>query len=782
MSPPSSDSSSAQKVSASQKPSRRAALLAWLLVALMAPASVGAAESAKASRHPGLAEQLNFESSRPGTLPTGWFGDPAGTLFADGTVVHSGRWSARIERGPNSPEGFSVLTRSLPVDFSGRTIELKGYLRTEAVGGFAGLWMRQDGDTPNLAFDNMSSRRLKGTTGWTEYSLTLPLKAEAKLLAFGALVQGTGKVWVDDLQLLVDGKPLIDAPRKEPAKTVLDRDHEFDGGSKIALESMTDLQVRNIALLGKVWGFLKYHHPRVTAGLEHWDYALFRVMPSVLAAPDDDAARAALFRWIDSLGEVAPCTDCADLRKTDLHFGPGLDWLGNDELLGADLGQRLRSIHRNRANGAQFYIAQVLGVKNPEFRNEPAYAGLDLPDAGFQLLGLFRFWNIIEYWFPYRDVLGEDWNAVLREFVPRIALARDADAYQRELMALIGKAHDSHANLWSSLRVRPPVGDSQLPVSLRFIENQAVVSGYDVAGVGRKSGLQVGDIVTELDGVKVARLVEEWSPFYAAGNEPTRLRDIARHLFRGKTGPATVRVLRDGETLDLKAERVLAGELDLTGFGARDLRGDTFRLLSDQVAYLKLSSVKADAVAGYVEAAQKTKGLIVDIRNYPSEFVVFALGSLLVPKPTDFARFTVCDLANPGAFHWGASVSLEPAKPRYTGKVVVLVDESTQSQAEYTSMALRAAGAVIVGSTTAGADGNVSGFGLPGGLSSAISGIGVFYPDKTPTQRVGIVPDVVIRPSVAGIRAGRDEVLEEAVRQILGPAEARTVLESLPKR
>jgi C-terminal processing protease CtpA/Prc len=100
---------------------------------------------------------------------------------------------------------------------------------------------------------------------------------------------------------------------------------------------------------------------------------------------------------------------------------------------------------------------------------------------------------------------------------------------------------------------------------------------------------------------------------------------------------------------------------------------------------------------------------------------------------------------------------------------VILVDERSLSQAEYTAMAFRAArGAIVVGSQTAGADGNVSAFVLPGGLQTMISGIGVFYPDKTPTQRIGIVPDVEVRPTIAGIRAGRDEVLEEAVRQITG--------------
>jgi C-terminal processing protease CtpA/Prc len=102
--------------------------------------------------------------------------------------------------------------------------------------------------------------------------------------------------------------------------------------------------------------------------------------------------------------------------------------------------------------------------------------------------------------------------------------------------------------------------------------------------------------------------------------------------------------------------------------------------------------------------------------------------------------------------------------------VIVLVDEVSQSQAEYTAMAFRAAGAVIVGSTTAGADGNVSAIPLPGGRRSMISGIGVFYPDKRATQRIGIVPDVVVTPTIAGIGAGRDEVLEAAIRQIVGPA------------
>ena len=187
------------------------------------------------------------------------------------------------------------------------------------------------------------------------------------------------------------------------------------------------------------------------------------------------------------------------------------------------------------------------------------------------------------------------------------------------------------------------------------------------------------------------------------------------------------------------------------------------------VAYLKLSSVVAEEASGYIRRAAGAEVLVIDIRNYLSEFVVFRLGQHLATKRTEFARFTGIDLCNPGAFVWSNPVALEPTEPTYMGSVVILVDEISLSQAEYTAMAFRGApSAVVVGSMTAGADGNISQIPLPGGMSTLMSGIGVFYPDGTPTQRVGIVPDLVVRPSIAGIREGRDEVLEVGVSYALG--------------
>jgi hypothetical protein len=85
-----------------------------------------------------------------------------------------------------------------------------------------------------------------------------------------------------------------DLPKVSRPKTILDQDHEFDAGSGVSVSGLSSVQVKNLVLLGKVWGFLKYHYPEITNGKRHWDYDLFRVLPAVLAAGDRAAANSPL--------------------------------------------------------------------------------------------------------------------------------------------------------------------------------------------------------------------------------------------------------------------------------------------------------------------------------------------------------------------------------------------------------------------------------------------------------------------------------------------------------
>lgn len=742
-----------------------AALAAWASMLVLSPRSVLAATSSAPPST--LADTLSFEFADSKGAPAGWYVWRA-PLARDTAIFHVGRAAARIDRNSSSIAEFSAFSRRLDADFAGDTLELRGWLRTQNVDGHAGLWLREDAKGGGVVeFDNMEDRKLQGTTAWTEYRVSLPLDSKARTIVFGGLLTGTGTVWLDEIRLLVDGKPVAEAPRivRKPPPAELDR--EFDSGSRASAAELAAAPVENLALLGRVWGFLKYHHPDVAQGKRNWDYELFRVLPSVAKAKDRAGAQAAIVRWIDRVGLPSACRSCAKAPHSPV-LDPPIAWIHDQKLLGKDLRARLARVYRDRSAEPEQYYVAFQGAKNPDFSNEAAYKENPYPDAGYRLLALYRFWNVIEYWFPYRDVMKENWNAAVAEFIPRVIAARDRDEYRLAMIDLVARVHDSHANAWDALEARPPRGGCSLPVVIRAVGDRFVVAYTDSAR-GAASGLRVGDELLSLDGAAVDSLARAWAHHHGASNEPTLRRNIGRSITRGPCGACRVAFDRGNGRQEVTANRDSSSAMNFKAGFTHDLSGPTFRKLANDVAYLKLSSVVADSAASYVQRAAGTRCLVIDIRNYPSEFMVFALGQHLVDRRTAFVKFTRGDAANPGAFVWTDSIFIDPAPPHYAGKIVILVDDATQSSAEYTSMAFRSVpGALVVGSTTAGADGNVSQVPLPGGIHGMISGIGVFYPDGRPTQRIGIVPDLVVHPTVEGIRGGRDEVLEAALEAVLG--------------
>ena len=154
------------------------------------------------------------------------------------------------------------------------------------------------------------------------------------------------------------------------------------------------------------------------------------------------------------------------------------------------------------------------------------------------------------------------------------------------------------------------------------------------------------------------------------------------------------------------------------------------------------------------------------MRCYPSDFMVFSFGPYLLPEAKPFVKFTMGSFHTPGIFTFGRNISIGSANPNYyKGKIILIVNESTQSQAEYTSMTFKTAPNItVIGSTTAGADGNLSSIVLPGNIYTGISGVGIYYPDGKETQQVGIVPDLQVTPTIQGIISGKDELLEKAVQ------------------
>lgn len=525
-------------------------------------------------------------------------------------------------------------------------------------------------------------------------------------------------------------------------------------------------QIRNLTTWIQVWGFTKYHHPQATSGARDWDAEFVKLLVPMTKASADAAADNEIIRWLNALGPVAGCGPCAKSVGAAIT-APTEDWLAS-EGMAPQLRTKLKQIYDYRPVAQeQHYVKAKAGVGNAVFPNESSIGSP--ADPATRLLTLARYWNVIRYWFPYRNLIARDWNNALEAYVPDFASADKEAAYIGAIYRLVGELGDGHsavsAKATSTLNA-PATSTTRLcllPVDWRFSGERLTV--YRDA----RENLKRGDVVLAIDGVPIATLEQRLEQTRRASLNASQLNRSENFILAGKCQAATLTVKRGVAIKSIELTRIPAAEgFAMIGSKSHDRAGASFQLLPNNVAYLKLSNIKRSDIPAYMERARSTRGLIVDIRAYPAEFVPFALGQFFARIDTPFVKITRPDLQTPGAFNWSEPVLIKPAvdaKP-LTIPLVVLVDAASVSQSEYTAMALRAVGGRIVGSTTAGADGNLTTLPLPTGETAAFSGIGIFYPDGQPTQRIGIVPDIFVEPTPEGVAAGRDEVLEAALKLI----------------
>jgi len=707
---------------------------------------------------------LGFENQSDTTsLSDGWFKWGDFELKTD-SHSHSGTKSGKITSIESSD--FGGIAYNIPANYSGKKIRLEGFMKIKNVeNGFAGLVLRIDGNAGSLAFDNMQSQDVKGTKDWQKYSITLDYPEEAMNIYVAGILTGDGEAWFDDFTLSIDGESVQTLKEVEKVHLKAQLDKEFDNGSLIQLKNLTHENYDNLELLGRVWGFLKYHHPEIAKGNYNWDYELFRVLPKYLEAKNDGDRDQFIIDWINDLGEIKRCENCKPIDKK-AYLKPDLKWIENQNKA---LKDKLLFVYKNRSQGKQYYIDMAEGVGNPVFKNESPYTEMNYPDDGFRLLSLFRYWNMIHYYFPYNKMMDKEWSTVLRAYIPIFLTTENELDYEMAALQIIGDVQDTHANLWGGDdKIDEWKGVNYPPVHLRFIENKWVITDYYNEELQKETGLNIGDIITKIDGVPVDEIVKEKSDYYPASNLPAKLRDLGPDLLRSSAPEIEIEFISDNDKVQTKILKLYSADsLNLFNW-YKKCDEKSFKMLDNNIGYVTLQTIKDEDISKIKEQFKDTKGIIIDIRNYPSTFVPFSLGSFFVSSSTPFVKFTAGNIDHPGEILFTKKLEIPSEGETYQGKLIVLVNELSQSQAEYTAMAFRAGdNTTILGSTTAGADGNVSTIMLPGGFRTMISGIGVYYPNGDETQRVGIVPDIEVHPTIEGIRQGKDELIEKAIEVIL---------------
>ena len=144
-------------------------------------------------------------------VPEGWI--LAGTAPQDYQVSvlpekREGNNVVLLESVANpNPSKFGTLSQYCSADqYLGKRVRMTGYLKSENVKNWAGMWFRVDDSKQkdlSLSFDNMSDRPIKNTTDWKKYEIVLDVPQQAGAMAFGVLLEGSGKVWISGISFEV---------------------------------------------------------------------------------------------------------------------------------------------------------------------------------------------------------------------------------------------------------------------------------------------------------------------------------------------------------------------------------------------------------------------------------------------------------------------------------------------------------------------------------------------------------------------------------------------------
>ncbi|MEK4350975.1 S41 family peptidase [Paenibacillus sp. FSL R5-0475] len=543
-----------------------------------------------------------------------------------------------------------------------------------------------------------------------------------------------------------------------------EKEQEFDQGSGMKFSSLSEQKIVDLAKISKVWGVVKYYHPKVVSGDVNWDYELFRVVPSILEENSD--VNSILYEWVHSLGSESISGELDDqyqFSKDSIQLSPSTDWSKDEEYLGTDLSLELSKLLDSNISEREYaYVSFKEDSFFPSMGNENPYSNMNFDDTGYRLLGLFRYWNIIEYYYPYKDVIGENWDRVLLEFIPKMVDGSDYDSYFMTLAELTTRIHDSHAYLVGKDRetITDYFGTYRLPVNFIEINNQIVINK-----VINKCGLEVGDIVLKVGDKNIDELLKDRRKYISQSREDTA-NLFFLDLFRTEQKNTDVTVIRQENKMNISA---VGNQQDINFLV--DTKSQAME--SGEIYYINAGLLKDGEIDKIMKKWWNTKGLIVDLRNYPSSILTYELAKYLIASEKEFATVSVPNRTIPGEFYY-----LEPmvsGKPQeinaevYKGKVVILINEHTASQGEFTTMSLRNTdNSIVLGRPSAGTDGDIRIIMLPGKIKTAISGLGIFNPDKNPTQRIGLQPDIRLDPTIEGIMEGRDEYIERAVELIKG--------------
>lgn len=467
------------------------------------------------------------------------------------------------------------------------------------------------------------------------------------------------------------------------------------------------------------------------------------------------------------------------MRTTELVNPDGTIGFGADAVVpkndakDAALDEALKNIRENTLSRTR---KQSANVESPQSSQDEPYAEMEFPAPEYRLLALFRFWNVINYFYPYKKLIGESWETVLPRYIVKFEANKDALDYQATVKELATEIHDSHAFVRGTGKFDENFGGFVPPVTVKFVAGETVV--YKV--LDDKINLKPGEVILSIDGETIDKRRERFARYQAASTPQALSRGVEMLFLRGQKDSAAKFTVRDaqGKTRQVEVARSISLNQP-TYYIAFERTTPIVEILPSGFGYVDLARLQSSEVEKMFETIKNVPAVIFDMRGYPRG-TAWAIAPRLTDKQSIvgalFSRRIMAGInLGDSDYAGGTNFTFEQYLPKpkgevYRGKIVMLINERAVSQSEHTCLFFEAArpDIVFIGSPTVGANGDVTNMILPGGIKINFSGHEVRHADGRQLQRIGIQPTIKVEPTIAGIAEGKDEVLEAAVKFLQG--------------
>jgi C-terminal processing protease CtpA/Prc len=379
-------------------------------------------------------------------------------------------------------------------------------------------------------------------------------------------------------------------------------------------------------------------------------------------------------------------------------------------------------------------------------------------DRATRLASVIIAWNIFEHFYPYFDVRGTDWKPELPLRLREAALDDGVAAFHKTLHRLTHDLYDGHGFVFNTSEDRSRV----VPWLWEWVEGKLAITQIAEPCA---CDLKPGDVVTAIDGVPTERAAVTAGELIPSATEQYRAYQALGLLAAGPEGSRrAVTIERNGAVHDVDVPLI---ERSLLPAEKRPANGDE---VAPGIRYIKIDDVTAEQWTKMLPEVAAGRGLIVDARGYPGPGVMVPLLEHFTKKPMNSAHWNVPTPARPDRegmtfveSHW----TVPPREP-HVGHLVFLTDGRAASAAEtFMGIVEHYKLGDIVGSATAGTNGNVNPFTVPGGYVVRWTGLQTLKQDGSRHHGVGILPTVPAARTLAGVAAQRDEVLEKGIEVAL---------------